>query len=372
MSRVISNAAVFRVSIPGIRLARQARKGAMAMAFEKQKLMGLLAAADKNFNAPSAPLRGLLRVLDEKALSADRVQAELDAIGVGAARGFAAGLKYVVDEVAGTCYTGVAAFQPVLDRTCWFHGVGVETTPRNPHAGSYTSPTFRVAATVFCIAPAAKRFEVGFIQHCRSKEEESRYSDGSAQGTFYDLAFPMGDSTNETDVPFYIRGTAFRCSKPCWVDLRDLAGKEFDLQFLDVFWHNMFHWLAVDINQRYVEDTHAVRYFRKQSFTTWLARRDASTNKEHLLRQVDYEIDLDFNWDAVKDPPWGTQMLKTVLGLDGQPAMDLKGTSLKVVNPPLAPRKSVMVGRMPAGKQRVRLPGTQKFVDFARTESAPP
>ena len=180
------------------------------MAYDKDEMLNRIHHAvqklwDKDEAGPAladSRLGGLLNALDEKNISAEKVQKELDEIPVDKARKFGEVLKYAIDQVAGTCYTGVISFTPFMNPT-WAR---LDDMDGSKPTFGYRSPLFLFEATVYCIAPDAEDFEVGMIQDCTFLEEQGEFANGSTLGIFLpaDAPLPRGDAASEHDASFML------------------------------------------------------------------------------------------------------------------------------------------------------------------------
>jgi len=260
------------------------------MAFVMKTMMGHIEDVNDSFSKTLSSLRGILNVLDKKTIDSKDLQNSLDGLSVDSAQKYKKALKYAIDEVGDVCYTGVMKCKASVDeKTAAFHGFA-------NNSGTYTSPKFEIKAKVFCIAPKTNDFDIGFMQDCTSKYCKAWYDDKSRQKLVASFRFPIGDSSNDSDWPFYYRGVSFQCTDPCMVALKDDAGTEYKLEMNDYFIKNGFRERAINGNY-FVDNTKCTEFRRNQTFTCWLGRYQISTQKYKLWRECEYTLCTRITWN---------------------------------------------------------------------------
>ncbi len=154
------------------------------------------------FNPLTSSLSGLIESLTK--MKADSfVQQELDKIAFSDAFRYSRAIQYLVDEKTALCYThfDLTKFDAKLENSN-------QLDTSDTYILRYTSKTFRIKASLYCIAPRTRSHHIGFIQHCHGKEDTAYYDDGSFNSRVPSVSFPIGDSAGAEHAPFYYRPTA--------------------------------------------------------------------------------------------------------------------------------------------------------------------
>jgi hypothetical protein len=225
--------------------------------------------------------------------TAAQLQKKLDEVSLADAQKFKTPIGYLCEECAEIAYTHV--------KTCTG---SVSAGNQAVHGLSngwikYTSSKFEAKATVYVIAGSKSKVELGFGQYCTAKNHSATYADGTQvrqcmtghpdPGTpVGSSGFPVGDSSQDNDFPFYYRGVSHACTDPCWESLKGRVDVDRKFEMNDYFNNNGLpaHWpenVGSPIGS----------LARRQSFTIWLIRRLSDGTNERVLQECKYTIGLD-------------------------------------------------------------------------------
>ncbi len=223
------------------------------------------------------------------------VQRKLDLVPLITAKQYREPLKYLCTEMPQVAYTHVESCTgAILPATLTAHGL-------NNTWIKYTSSKFEAKAQVYVIAGTSSTVELGFGQYCIDKDHSATYANGTAYRQCLEdvppgaLGFPIGDCSQDTDYPFYYRGTSFQCTNTCWEKLEGIFDQSRHYEVNDFFnWNGLPASLRVVIPSAIAPvDTSMTNLSRRQTFTIWLIRRTANGAHQRLLRECTYTIGLD-------------------------------------------------------------------------------
>ena len=224
------------------------------------------------------------------------VQRKLDLVPLITAKQYREPLKSVHRDASSGIYPrGVLHRRHIACPTLTAHGL-------NNTWIKYTSSKFEAKAQVYVIAGTSSTVELGFGQYCIDKDHSATYANGTAYRQCLRghpapgaLGFPIGDCSQDTDYPFYYRGTSFQCTNTCWEKLEGIFDQSRHYEVNDFFnWNGLPASLRVVIPPAIAPvDTAMTNLSRRQTFTIWLIRRTANGAHERLLRECTYIIGLD-------------------------------------------------------------------------------
>jgi len=255
-------------------------------------MMNAIRTANPSFNLQRSSLRQVIEALEEgHAVNPHaRIQAALDRLAPLDARRYLNALKILVTDYPNVCYTGVVDFVCRSTPSSDAPTTSCTDAVKGNRKVRYTSAKCTMTAKVFCIAPSNNTFELGFIQHCTYKDDRSFYTDGSEMVEAFPPGFPAGDSSSNSDAPFYYKGTSHGCSRPAWVRLNG-HGAELDFEVCDAFEKNFHFYHPRPSAGRLTPSATLRSIHRVQKFTCWIARRK-SNGVEKLLREAKYCINV--------------------------------------------------------------------------------
>lgn len=233
------------------------------------------------------------------------VQRKLDMVPLITAKQYREPLKYLCNEMPEVAYTHVESCTgAMLPATLTAHGL-------NNSWIKYTSAKFEAKAKVYVIAGTLSKVELGFGQYCIDKDHSATYANGTAYRQCLighpapgPTGFPLGDCSQDSDYPFYYRGTSYQCTHTCWEKLEGKFDQSRDFEVNDFFnWNGLPAQLQVTIPPNINPvNTLMTSLSRRQTFTIWLIRRTANGSHERLLRECTYTIGLDIavTWAGVQ------------------------------------------------------------------------
>jgi hypothetical protein len=224
------------------------------------------------------------------------VQRKLDMVPLITAKQYREPLKYLCNEMPEVAYTHVESCTgAMLPATLTAHGL-------NNSWIKYTSAKFEAKAKVYVIAGTLSKVELGFGQYCIDKDHSAGYANGTAYRQCLighpapgPTGFPIGDCSQDSDYPFYYRGTSYQCTHTCWEKLEGIFDQSRDFEVNDFFnWNGLPAQLQVTLPPNINPvNTLMTSLSRRQTFTIWLIRRTANGSHERLLRECTYTIGLD-------------------------------------------------------------------------------
>jgi hypothetical protein len=257
--------------------------------------------ANKSFDVRESSLAPLLNRISGghypagQAFTTAELQEELDKIPVKKAQKYRQALKMLVDDYVDVCYTGVDEFKgravarPMNVRVSplavnWgFWG------PAQTNSGyvEWDSAQFVLEARVFQIVPvSANRWEIGFVQLCDRKDNNSRYTDGAVVNQHPAPAPPWCDTANPTNHPWYTKGN--HNGRTAWAALA--AGENtVDYGMDDSFDDRKHPYTSVNA-AGVVAGSRITEIKCEQKFDTWLCRFDTILQTRLLLKKISYII----------------------------------------------------------------------------------
>ena len=255
-------------------------------------MMSKIKEANPDFHEGRSSLKHVLAEVGDGAnVNISRLQKALDKVEPAKAKRYAAALQILVNDYPQVCYTGLESFDHA--ETKLNVPTSCDLTNNNPASWfvRYTSVKFTQKATVYCICPQSTAHEIGFIQHCTAKNDQSNYSDKSAMIDACRVGFPVGDSAGPSHEPFYYKGISSECTQPAYVRLMGRPAGPLLLEVNDYFRNNGHFYHPRPKRTEVNQNATLVSIHRKQSFTLWLARVSAQTGTR-LLRQCSFTINV--------------------------------------------------------------------------------
>lgn len=261
--------------------------------------------AEKSFAPAGSSLKGIINLIASGGLNGApgfttaALQTELDKIPIAKAKKYKDALKILIDDYEDVCYTAVEEFTTKEIAKPLNANVAVADPnwgtwgPQNKRSGSvaWNSALFDLKARVFQIAPAEKpdRWEIGFVQHCTKKSNQSTYTNGDNVDQHPITAPPWCDTEIEANSPWYTKGP--HNGQTAWKVLVAGIHERVSLGMDDAFVSRKHPYLAVKAGGLVTAAT-ITKVSCEQAFTTWLCRRFPTGNPVGmlLLKKVSYTI----------------------------------------------------------------------------------